>query len=282
MPVPSSVPTSGIKLTDVDKDSFAVLVRIESAMGNYVSLTSAHKEVLAACQNPFRRGDGVLDSVVEFLATPAVAAHLLARLEYVHVQDSYHNYDSPAPPLHYTEDIQHLGSVNGSFATNGTAVTSSPSKTTDADTDVPPDDIGSSTGELGRNRSDGKMGAGEGGAGGRGDGGGGGGVIDIVTVTVTDGWCFYYDETLLTGCPRQPLSLNASATATAAPPPVFAAAVSLTIEVAPYGKMIDIVERHQESWHRSLLRSVPIAIAATFLSVRKRRERSRVLLIDLI
>ena len=54
-------------ITDVDRDSFAVLVRIESAWGNYLSLTAAPEQVLAACQNPFRRGDGVLDSVVEFV-----------------------------------------------------------------------------------------------------------------------------------------------------------------------------------------------------------------------
>jgi len=75
-------------LTDVDRDSFAVLVRVASARGNFVSLSAAPPALLAACQNPFRRGDGVLDSVVEFVATPAVAAQLLAGLEYMHVDDS--------------------------------------------------------------------------------------------------------------------------------------------------------------------------------------------------
>ena len=51
---------SGIKLAAdaVDKDSFAVMVRVESAMGNFLSIASAPKEVLAACQNPFRKGGG--------------------------------------------------------------------------------------------------------------------------------------------------------------------------------------------------------------------------------
>jgi hypothetical protein len=40
--------------------------------------------------------------------------------------------------------------------------------------------------------------------------------IDIVTVTVTDGGCFYFDDTGLMGCPRQPL--NASATAAGTTP----------------------------------------------------------------
>ena len=32
--------------------------------GNFVSLSAAPPALLAACQNPFRTGDGVLDSVV--------------------------------------------------------------------------------------------------------------------------------------------------------------------------------------------------------------------------
>ena len=184
-PLLSRVSLPGVTLADTDGDSFALLVRIESAMGNFVSLTSSPPEVLAACQNPFNEGDGTLNMVVEFAATPSVAAKLLAGLEYVHVSNSR--------------------------AANGT--------------------------------------------------------LDVVTVTVTDGGCFHYDK--LAGCPRQPL--NASAAAVAAAAGELSSALttvrSLRIEVAPYGGLVDMVKRHQESWHRSLLRSVPIAIGATLLAV---------------
>jgi uncharacterized membrane protein len=82
------------------------------------------------------------------VATPAVAAELLAGLEYVHVNDS------PTRPLTSTANVSSLGAGNSSS-----------------------DD----------------------GSGGSGGGGGeSGGGIDVVTVTVTDGGCFYYDDTRLT------------------------------------------------------------------------------------
>ena len=142
-----------------------------------------------------RHGDGVLDSVMEFVATPAIAAELLDRLEYLHVNDS--------PP----------GDGNGT---------------------------------------------------------------DVVTVTVSDGGCYYYDDTRLTGCPRQPAAAASApldnsppgdtsdpsaASAAAATTAFYAAAAAtadssssgrgvsvLRIEVQPYGELIGMVERHNESW----------------------------------
>lgn len=82
----------GIALRDVDEGSFAVTVRIQSAVGNYVSVASAGADVLARAVNPFRLGDGVMDAgVMEFTALPEDAARMLAALEYVHVVDDVYD-----------------------------------------------------------------------------------------------------------------------------------------------------------------------------------------------
>ena len=67
-------------------------VRIQSAVGNYVSVTGAGADVLARAVNPFRIGDGVMDAgVMEFTALPEDAARMLAALEYVHVVDDVYD-----------------------------------------------------------------------------------------------------------------------------------------------------------------------------------------------
>ena len=82
----------GIALRDVDEGSFAVTVRIQSAVGNYVSVAGAGADVLARAVNPFRLGDGVMDAgVMEFTALPEDAARMLAALEYVHVVDDVYD-----------------------------------------------------------------------------------------------------------------------------------------------------------------------------------------------
>ena len=186
--------SSGVKLTNADDDSYALMIRIESAVGNYLSLSSAPEALLTACQNPFRRGDGVLDKVIEFLATPSIAAELLAlHLEYLHVD----------------------ASLSGSVNSNHTK--------------------------------------------------------DVVTVSASDGGCYYYDDTRLTGCPRQssaPQSLErqqASSTMMINEGYYEDKVAFLRIEVELHGALTDMIERHNESWHQSLLRSVPIAIGAAFV-----------------
>lgn len=85
----------GIALRDVDEGSFAVTVRIQSAVGNYVSVAGAGADVLARTVNPFRLGDGVMDAgVMEFTALPEDAARMLAALEYVHVVDDVYDPDT--------------------------------------------------------------------------------------------------------------------------------------------------------------------------------------------
>ena len=82
----------GIALSDVDDGSFAVTIRIQSAVGNYVSVAGAGADVLARAVNPFRSGDGVMDAgVMEFTALPEDAARMLAALEYVHVVDDIYD-----------------------------------------------------------------------------------------------------------------------------------------------------------------------------------------------
>ena len=62
----------------------------------------------------------------------------------------------------------------------------------------------------------------------------------MVTVTVMDGGCYYYDETRLTGCPREPSNVSTTNASTVV--------ARLTIEVAPYGSLKQMVEKNQESW----------------------------------
>ena len=82
----------GIALRDVDEGSFAVTVRIQSAVGNYFSVSGAGEDVLAGAVNPFRSGDGVMDAgVMEFTALPEDAARMLAALEYFHVVDDVYD-----------------------------------------------------------------------------------------------------------------------------------------------------------------------------------------------
>ena len=88
---------SGIELRDVDDGSFAVTVRIQSSIGNYLSVTGAGAETLERARNPFERGDGVMDAgVLEFTAMPADAARMLAALEYTHAVDDKYDGDGSA------------------------------------------------------------------------------------------------------------------------------------------------------------------------------------------
>ena len=88
---------SGIELRDVDDGSFAVTVRIQSSIGNYLSVTGAGAETLARARNPFERGDGVMDAgVMDFTAMPADAARMLAALEYTHAVDDKYDGDGSA------------------------------------------------------------------------------------------------------------------------------------------------------------------------------------------
>lgn len=196
----SSHYSSGVKLTNADDDFYALIIRIESAVGNYVSLSSAPKVLLAACQNPFRHGDGVLDNLIEFVATPMIAAKLLAYLEYLHIDASLSGESGP---------------VNSNLTR------------------------------------------------------------DVVTVTATDGGCYYYDNTRLTGCPREssaPRSLERQQASESFTMAIVTESYEkkssfLRIELELNGGLTDMVERYNESWHRSLLRSVPIAIGAAFVAV---------------
>ena len=88
---------SGIELRDVDDGSFAVTVRIQSSIGNYLSVTGAGAETLARARNPFEQGDGVMDAgVMDFTAMPADAARMLAALEYTHAVDDKYDGDGSA------------------------------------------------------------------------------------------------------------------------------------------------------------------------------------------
>lgn len=140
-----------------------------------MSVTSAPAEALAACDHPFRAGDGTLDATVEFACVPEVAAVLLAALEYVHVDDS------PVPrgrPKGNERDSTSANGAPGADAETGGAPEaragdhSDPRSDPDPDLDLDPDDASLD--------------------------------LDVVTVTVSDGGCYYVDDVATTGCPRGP------------------------------------------------------------------------------
>ena len=213
----------GIELASPDGSSFAVLVRVSSARGNFVSVSSAPAEALAACDHPFREGDGTLDATVAFACVPDVAAELLAALEYVHVDDS------PVPrgrPRGFERD-----SSGGSNATReGTrnpetragdvrpGDRSDPRADPDRDLDPDPDDASLD--------------------------------LDVVTVTVSDGGCYYVDDVAATGCPRGPA-------ANATP-----ASLEVVIELRGAADAL-VARADRLGWRRDATRAIPIIAGGT-------------------